>query len=93
MVHLVTYDLKAPNDTSNDYERVIDGLKSTYGKWCHLEKSVWIISTDQTAAEVRDAIKPLLYSSDVLFVGKLTGNWASFNLGEKRVQWLNSKTF
>lgn len=93
MVHLITYDLKSPNDTPDDYKRVIDGLKSVYGTWCHLEKSVWLVSTDQTASEIRDSVKKFLYSSDILFTAKLSGNWAGFNLGPERAGWLNQQTF
>jgi CRISPR/Cas system-associated endoribonuclease Cas2 len=93
LVYIVTYDLKSPNDTAEDYERVIDGLKSRYGNWCHVEKSVWIVSTTESASEVRDNIKALLNASDVLFVARLSGNWASFNLSSKRTDWLKSKEF
>lgn len=93
MVHIVTYDLISPNDTAADYERVIEGIKSTYPTWCHLEKSVWIVTTEQTATEVRDTLKPFLYSTDVLFVGRLSGNWGSFNLSEKRNEWLKARVF
>jgi hypothetical protein len=93
MVHLITYDLESPNDTSADYERVIGAIKSKYGDWCHLEKSVWLVSTTESASEVRDSIKQALYSTDILFVSRLSGNWASFNLGARRVQWMKEQTF
>lgn len=93
MVHLITYDLKSPHDTSEDYERVIGGIKLLYKTWCHMEKSVWIVSTDQGATAVRDAVKQYLYSDDVLFVARLSGNWGSFNIGSKRVDWLKARTF
>lgn len=93
MVHIVTYDLISPHDKPEDYNRVIEGLKSLYGIWCHLEKSVWIISTSQDAAQVRDALKAFLYTSDKLFVGKLSGNWASFNLTQEQSNWLKQRQF
>jgi hypothetical protein len=93
MIHLITYDLQSPNDSSEDYERVIGAIKALYKTWCHLEKSVWLVSTDQNAAQVRDAIKPYLYSADILFVAKLSGNWASFNVGSKRTEWIKQQTF
>ena len=93
MVHLITYDLKSPNDREGDYERVINGIKSTFNTWCHLEKSVWIVESDQGAGEVRDAIKSLLHETDVLFVGRLSGNWGSFNIGKERADWLKARTF
>jgi hypothetical protein len=93
LVHIVAYDLKSPNDTLEDYNRVINGLKSVYGSWCHLEKSVWIISTLQDASQVRDNMKKFLHASDILFVGKLGGNWGSFNLTAERVNWLKTQNF
>lgn len=93
MIHLVTYDLKSPNDNPQDYERVIEGLKTFYPTWCHVEKSVWIIATEQGASEVRDTLKTLLRPSDVLLVARLSGNWGSVNLGTKRSEWLKERTF
>lgn len=92
-MHIVTYDLKAPNDMPEDYDRVIEGLKSAYPVWCHLEESVWLVSTDQTVSETRDTIKDLLGPSDVLFVARLSGKWASFRLGSKRATWLEEQPF
>jgi hypothetical protein len=93
LVHLVTYDLKSPNDDPEDYARVIEGLKSLYPTWCHVEKSVWLVETEQAASEVRDALKLLLRPSDVLLVVRLSGNWGSVNLGTKRSEWLKERTF
>ena len=93
VVHIVAYDLKSPNDTEQDYERVISGLKSAYANWCHVEKSVWLISTAQDATAVRDCLKDILKSSDVLFVARLEGKWASYNLGSKRSEWLKNRAF
>ena len=93
MVHIITYDLKSPNDTAEDYERVITGLKSAYGTWCHLEQSVWLVSTDKSASEVRDSIRGLLNTKDVLFVAKLSGNWASLNLTQSRINWIKAREF
>jgi hypothetical protein len=93
LVHLITYDLKSPNDTPEDYERVIEGLKSAYPTWCHVEKSVWLIVTEQDASEVRDSIKALLHPGDILLVARLSGNWASVNMGPKRSEWLKGVAF
>jgi 23S rRNA A2030 N6-methylase RlmJ len=93
VVHIVTYDLESPHDTAEDYTRVIDGLKSTYTTWCHLEKSVWLVVTDQAASEVRDSLKRFLHNTDILFVARLSGNWGSFNLSSDRAEWLKGRTF
>jgi len=93
VVYLVTYDLKSPYDTAEDYQRVIDALKSAYPSWCHLEKSVWIIVTPESATDVRDNLKAFLNSTDILFVGRLQGNWGSYNLGSKRNDWIKNCVF
>jgi|CZKX01.1.fsa_nt_gi hypothetical protein len=92
MVHVLAYDLESPNDTSEDYARVIAHIKETFS-WCHLEKSVWLIDTEMSAADVRDNVKLQLHDGDLLFVGRLQGTWASWNLGQKRTDWLMSRTF
>ena len=93
MVHVVTYDLKSPHDTGDDYDRVIRAVKSLGTTWCHLEKSVWLIVSDSGSAEIRDELKKYLYPADILFVAKLAGYWGSFNLGANRNQWLHNQTF
>ena len=93
MIHMIAYDLKEPNDTAGDYERVIGGIKLAYPTWCHLEKSVWLVETDLDASAVRDAMKKLIYETDILFVAKLSGNWASWNIGKVRSDWLQGRTF
>jgi hypothetical protein len=92
VIFVVTYDLKTPNDTESDYQRVFAAIKSC-GPWCHIEKSVWLVRSDLDASEIRDYLKKSLYSTDVLFIGRLTGNWASFNLGQDRSNWLKQQTF
>jgi hypothetical protein len=93
MIHLITYDLKAPNDTLANYEVLIQGIKSEFGTWCHLEQSVWLIDTERDAGSVRDILKQYVDDGDVLFVARLRGNWASRNLGAKRGQWLKGRAF
>jgi CRISPR/Cas system-associated endoribonuclease Cas2 len=93
LIYIVTYDLKSPNDTDFDYKRVIDALKGNFKNWCHLQKSVWVVESDEAASEIRDWMKSYLYTSDVLFVARLSGTWASYNLGAERATWVKSKTF
>jgi hypothetical protein len=93
VIHVLAYDLKSPNDTAEDYERVIGAIKSEFDSWCHIEQSVWLIDTSMDAGEVRDHMKQFLSPKDVLFVARLQGNWASWNFGEKRNKWLKERTF
>jgi len=93
VVYIVAYDLKSPNNTEGDYQRVRGAIKQLGAHWCHIEKSVWLITSDDAASEIRDELKKYLSSSDILFVAKMTGSWASVNFGARRVDWLKSKEF
>lgn len=92
MVFLITYDLINPNDTPQDYERVIADIKAKFN-WCHLEKSVWLVESALNASEIRESVKTTLYGTDKLFVARLQGNWASWGLGDQRNNWLLLKSF
>jgi hypothetical protein len=89
---VIAYDLRSPNDTPQDYERVIADIKTKF-TWCHLEKSVWLVKSALNAAEIRDSIKATLSSNDMLFVARLQGNWASWALGQERNNWLYQRSF
>jgi hypothetical protein len=93
MIHVLAYDLKAPNDQPDDYERVIAAIKADFASWCHIEQSVWLIDTTMGASEARDHMKTVLNSKDVLFVARLQGNWASVNFGDNRNKWLKERNF
>jgi hypothetical protein len=89
---VIAYDLREPNDTSQDYERVIAHIKKEF-TWCHLQKSVWLVESALDASEIRESIKSTLYPNDVLFVARLQGNWASWALGDARNNWLHQRSF
>lgn len=93
MIYVVAYDLKTPNDTSENYEIIIGAIKSLFDSWCHIEQSVWLVDTRSDAVAVRQALKDYLHSGDTLFVAPLGKAWASWNFGDERNNWLKSRTF
>jgi hypothetical protein len=93
MVQLVAYDLKTPNDTPENYEKIIGAIKSSFNSWCRLEQSVWLVDTHLEAAPVREALKPFLHAGDVLFVARLQRGWASWNFGDERNNWIKARQF
>jgi hypothetical protein len=93
MIHIVAYDLKTPNDTEDNYERIIGAIKSLFSSWCHIQQSVWLIDTPSHAATVREILKGYLHSGDMLFVARVGQAWASLNLGDKRNAWLKERIF
>lgn len=85
-VFIVTYDLKKPG---KDYDNLIRAIKD-FGSYCHCQGSVWFIDYNWTAGQVRDDLKQHMDSNDELFVGRLTGQWASWN--SRCSDWLKSSS-
>jgi hypothetical protein len=88
----IAYDLKAPNDSGADYERVIGGIQRDFPSWAHTEKSVFCVRTSATigVAQVRDQVQRYLNAGDKLLVFEATA-WAWNGEVEPDVAaWLNS---
>ena len=89
-VLLIGYDLNKPRG-ERDYPNLIKAIKESFGTWWHNLDSTWLVVTDQTVVQVRDALSPYLDSGDELLVVRLSqGEWASWGFTEKAVQWLHN---
>jgi hypothetical protein len=84
--YIVSYDLKTPG---KDYDDLIKYLK-THANWWHHLGSTWIIVTDLTAAQLRDAIRSHVDSNDKVVVVKSAGVGAWFGFSDKDSTWLSS---
>jgi hypothetical protein len=93
MVHVIAYDLREPNDTAEDYARVIDAIKEKFRTWCHLEKSVRLVDTSLAVSDVRDFMMTVVNDNDRVFVACLAGTWASQSLPKSRDDWLKKRDF
>lgn len=82
--YLVTYDLSAPQ---RNYDDLIEHLKA-YGTYSHSLGSVWLIVTDKTSKEIRDAAAKILDADDKILVVKLTGEAAWRGLRESTADWI-----
>jgi hypothetical protein len=81
---LVGYDLKQ----GENYEELIDYLKSLDNWWHHLD-STWLVVTSQTASELMDELKRLVNGGDKVVVVNVTDDlWASLGLSDKGNDWL-----
>jgi hypothetical protein len=70
---LVGYDLNKP---IQNYGPLIARLKA-FEVWWHCLDSTWLLKTDLTAVNVRDALRPLIDASDELLVLDVTSDpWA-----------------
>ena len=81
---LVTYDL---HKQGQNYECLIKKLKA-YPGWCHLQQSVWLITTNNTCVQVRDNLNSCLDSNDKLFVAKLQGEAAWSGYSDQISKWI-----
>lgn len=84
---IVTYDL---HQQGQNYTCIINKLKAYPTHW-HMQGSVWIVVTAQSAVEIRDNLKPCLDSNDKLFVGKLSGEAAWLGYSQNITQWLKNQ--
>ncbi|PHS06169.1 MAG: hypothetical protein COA78_14535 [Blastopirellula sp.] len=84
---IVTYDL---NKQGQNYDCITEKLEA-YGTYWHIQGSVWIIVTAQSAKQIRDNLVACLDENDELFVGKLSGEAAWQGYNEKVSNWLKEK--
>ncbi len=84
--HIVTYDLCKPN---RDYDSIIGAIEA-YSDNCRLTESCWLISTYDTAKEVRDYLMKFIDSDDKLAVIKLGDDWATIRIDKKATDWLTT---
>ena len=75
--YLIGYDLNRP---IQNYAGLIDRLKR-YPNWWHHLDSTWVVKTNDSAAQIRNTLMPLIDSNDELLVAGLTGEgaWIGFN--------------
>lgn len=81
---LVTYDLTGPE---RDYPKLIEHLKS-YGTYSRAVKSTWLIVSDLSCEDIRNAVAKQLDSDDKLLVVELTGSAAWLNLRDATDDWI-----
>jgi len=80
---LVTYDLKQPG---RNYTPVHNYLRQfTY---CKGLESVYLLDTAVSTATIRDSLRSVIDENDVVFVVRITQDWASW--GYSCGEWLNS---
>ncbi|MBD8218217.1 SinR family protein [Microbacterium sp. CFBP 13617] len=79
--YLLSYDLSSP---VRNYDDLIKHLESTYGADGHVLESVWLIDSQDSIGDVRDAAREFIDANDKLMVVALKENvghrWATANL-------------
>lgn len=82
--YIVSYDLVAPG---KNYERVIGKIKQNHA-WARLGGSAYIVISDQTPADLRNAISADMDANDKLFVGAVGAPAAWIGLTDEVSEWL-----
>lgn len=85
-VLVVSYDLVNPG---RNYEALIKLIKA-YGSWARLGGSAYLIFTDQTPVQVRDALVAVLDTNDKLFVGTAPAPSAWYGLPDDVSNWIHA---
>ncbi|CAB3766456.1 SinR family protein [Paraburkholderia solisilvae] len=83
--YIVGYDLTRKD--GHDYTNLIDALKG-FPNWWHCLDSTWIIISNQTSVEIRDALMTHMHKDDRLLVAQHTGSAAWFGFNDNCSDWL-----
>jgi len=86
---MVCYDLNSPGQ---DYEPLIEQIKS-YGTWWHHLDSTWIIKSTMSAAEIRDHLSKYIDTNDELLIVRFGIEWAGKGFDEKGFTWLKNNDY
>ncbi len=82
--YLITYDLNRPGAKYDDlYERI-----KSYGTWCHLADSTWIVISSSSANSVYEHLKPALDEGDHIFVVDITSRARQGWLSKEKWDWI-----
>lgn len=76
MIYLITYDLRRP---TRNYETLYQGIQST-GRAFKLLESVWILSTNLSAIDVRNHLSRFVDNNDQLVIIEQHTTWATYNV-------------
>lgn len=85
--YIVSYDL---NKKGQNYDCIHKKIKS-YRSYRHIQNSVWIIITDDSATDIGNHLADCLDSNDQLFVAALEGEAAWHGYSQNTTDWLNTK--
>lgn len=82
--YIIAYDLDKPNQ---QYDCLKKKLEAYPHHW-RFQQSVWLITSSNSAAQVRDNLSSCLDSGDKIFVAKLDGEAAWMGYTDEGNDWL-----
>jgi hypothetical protein len=84
--YMIGYDLNKPGQ---NYTELIDAIK-TLGTWWHCLDSTWLVKSNSTAIQIRDALSAHIDSSDELLVAQISGDAAWVGFDTQCSSWLKN---
>lgn len=86
--YIIGYDLTKKD--GHDYTNLIEAIKS-YPDWWHYLDSTWVVVTNQSAVQIRDALKAHMHQDDELLVVQSSGVGAWSGFDTTGSEWLKNK--
>lgn len=84
--YLISYDLIRP-ETLPEYIRLFNTIKSATF-WAKPLRSVWLVKTTLSSAQIRDEIMKVIDANDKVLVIEVTNNWAAYGLPKAVTDWM-----
>lgn len=81
----VSYDLHSPGQS---YWNLRQAITSKYS-WAKPLESSYLVTTDETAVQVRDYLRQYIDQNDSLLVTRLTGELAWSNINTEVENWIH----
>lgn len=83
--YVISYDLIK----DKNYEDLTEKIKSL-GNWAKPLESFWLLVSDSSVSEIRDALKGVADKDDKIVVIELGNYWATSNISQKVTDWMKS---
>ncbi len=77
---------------ASSYEPLNAALQKI-GDWSNRLPSAWLIQSNRSARELRDALKAHIGANDRIFVAQISRNWAATNMGPGFSEWIGRRNF
>lgn len=83
MLYVVSYEL---HEAGEAYDELIQELKLSSG-YCHLLKSMWLISTEETGRQLYKRLLPCIYQQDRILVTEVNSELHG-RLPNEALEWI-----
>lgn len=86
-LYLVTYHQTVHD---HDVSHNVSGKVRSFGAWAHIMPSAWLVNSEMTAEEINLSLKEVINEADLLFVTKVTKDYAAC-IHPDAITWANEK--